>query len=69
MFLTVMFNSLCDDGCPSVILKSILKPIPKPRRDSTISANLRPLTITSIWYRILSKVFTQRLGNSLFSPR
>lgn len=49
-----------DHDTPDLFL-ALLTAIPKPNRPTTIPANLRPISVTSIWYKLLAKVFCERL--------
>ena len=40
---------------------AILTAIPKADKPPTIAKNLRPISVTSIWYRIVAKIFQDRL--------
>jgi hypothetical protein len=36
--------------------------IPKPGRPTNEPANLRPISVSSVWYRIVARVFVHRLN-------
>jgi hypothetical protein len=45
-----------------VLLTTLLTAIPKVDRDSSDPKQLRPISVTSIWYRIISRIFVLRLN-------
>ncbi len=54
------------------LLLTILTAIPKPDVVTKEACNLRPISVTSIWYRILIRLFTCRLNQfvvRLYSPQ
>jgi hypothetical protein len=57
-FLWQLVQGTCDEE----LLTTLLTAIPKPDRDSSDPAQLRPISVTSIWYRIISRVFVLRLN-------
>lgn len=49
----------------------MLSAIPKEGKPPTVASNLRPISVTSIWYKIVAKAFAERLSHSLvtlYSP-
>ncbi len=45
----------------SPLLLSLLTAIPKPGRDTATATNLRPISVSSVFYRLLMKIFVNRL--------
>ena len=45
--------------------QGIITLIPKGKKDRTLLTNWRPITLLSVWYKILSGVYAARLKNSL----
>lgn len=39
--------------------------IPKPDRDPTMAANLRPIAVSSVWYRLAMRIFIARFTGEL----
>ena len=55
------------EGCEPSLLATLLTALPKPGKDPGSPTNLRPISVTSIWYRIIMHVFVSRLGTYLTS--
>ena len=49
------------EGCEPSLLATLLTALPKPGKDPGSPTNLRPNSVTSIWYRIIMHVFVSRL--------
>ena len=49
------------EGCEPSLLATLLTALPKPGKDPGSPANLRPISVMSIWYRIIMRVFVSRL--------
>ena len=49
------------EGCEPSLLVTLLTALPKPGKDPGSPTNLRPISVTSIWYRIIIRVFVSRL--------
>lgn len=41
---------------------SLISAIPKPKKPPDQPENLRPIAVTSLWYRVVSKLFAVRLS-------
>ena len=54
-----------DRGVTPDLFLAILSAIPKPKKPPDRPSNLRPICITSIWYRIVLKLFVLCLTPSL----
>lgn len=54
-------QNVLTSGCESPLLLSLLTCIPKPGRSTNDAANLRPISVSSVWYRVLMKIFVMRL--------
>ena len=63
--VTLLNSWITDDHDTPDLFLALLTAIPKPNRPTTIPANLRPISVTSIWYKLLAKVFCERLTPSL----
>ena len=48
-------------GDSTPLWDTLLTAIPKPNRDTSQPKNTRPISVTSIWYRLLMKVFVHHL--------
>ena len=48
------------EGCEPSLLATLLTALPKPGKDPGSPTNLQPISITSIWYRIIMLVFVSR---------
>ena len=44
---------------------SLISAIPKPKKPPDKPENLRPIAVTSLWYRVVSKLFALRLSPHL----
>lgn len=54
------------DGDPSnELFLAILSAIPKQDKPTNEAKNLRPISVTSIWYRVIAKIFQDRLSQFL----
>lgn len=53
------------DSAPPELFTALLTAIPKADRPTSDPANLRPISVTSLWYRIVAKVFCMRISPSL----
>ena len=49
------------EGCEPSLLATLLTALPKPGKDPGSSANLRPISVMSIWYCIIMHIFVSRL--------
>ena len=49
------------EGCEPSPLATLLTALPKPGKDPGSPTNLWPISVTSIWYRIIMRVFVSRL--------
>jgi hypothetical protein len=45
-----------------ILFTTILTAIPKEQRSTADPAQLRPISVTSVWYRIIARLFTLRLN-------
>lgn len=60
--LTALLNSwIMDDADTAEMFLVLLTAIPKPQRDTAVPSNLRPISVTSVWYKLVSKIFTLRM--------
>ena len=55
------------EGCEPSLLATLLTAFPKPGKDPGSPTNLRPISVTSIWYRIIMRVFVSHLRPYLTS--
>ena len=55
------------EGCEPSLLATLLTVLPKPGKDPGSPTNLRPISVTSIWYHIILRVFVSRLRPYLTS--
>ncbi|KAI5752553.1 hypothetical protein M8J77_018044 [Diaphorina citri] len=73
--LLKLFNSIWkEDEFPDDWKKSILVPIPKPNKDSTLPENLRPINLTSCLCKLFERIVIRRLNyfldkNKLLVPQ
>ena len=58
--LAALTNTLASAD-PTPLWDTLLTAIPKPHKDSSLPQHTRPISVTSLWYRLLMKVFTIRL--------
>ena len=57
-----LLQQLLDDGdCDEALLMSIMTAIPKSGKPVNEARFLRPISVTSTWYRLLMRIFTCRL--------
>ena len=59
------------EGCEPSLLATLLTALPKPGKDPGSLANLRPISVMSIWYHIIMRVFGSCLPlylTSILSP-
>jgi hypothetical protein len=55
----------------SELFTAIMSTIPKPKKPPDAPQNLRPISVASVWYRLVAKVFVERLKpllKLLYSP-
>ena len=55
------------EGCEPSLLATLLTALPKPGKDPGSPTNLRPISVTSIWYRNIMRVFVSCLRPYLTS--
>ena len=66
--LVDLLQSLLDTGdCEEALLLSIMTAIPKSGKPVDEARYLRPISVTSTWYRLLMRIFTCRLTPFLSS--
>lgn len=63
--ITTGLQHLLDGEAHPELLASYLTAIPKPDRPTDVAANLRPISVSSTWYRILMRIFVARLSPEL----
>lgn len=63
--LVELFNKWLIDPSNDDLLDSTLTAIPKPGRDPGLPKNLRPIAVSSMWYRIAMRVFIGRISDDL----
>ena len=62
---TLLIMWIADPTGPAELFLVMLSAIPKAERSTASPQNLRPISVTNIWYKIVTKVFTQRLSGFL----
>ncbi|KAI5756508.1 hypothetical protein M8J77_025578 [Diaphorina citri] len=68
--LLKIFNKIWkEDEFPEGWKKSILVPIPKPNKDSTLPENLRPINLTSCLCKLFERIVVRRLNYFLDSNK
>ncbi|KAI5697973.1 hypothetical protein M8J77_012423 [Diaphorina citri] len=68
--LLKIFNKIWkEDEFPDGWKKSILVPIPKPNKDSTLPENLRPINLTSCLCKLFERIVVRRLNYFLDSNK
>lgn len=45
------------------LLTTIMTAIPKPEKDTSDPSQLRPISVTSVWYRIITRIFVKRIND------
>ena len=55
------------EGCEPSLLATLLTPLPKPGKDPGSPTSLRLISVTSIWFRIIMRIFFFRLRTYLTS--
>ena len=63
--ITAGLQRLLDSPPAPDLLASYLMAIPKPDRPTNVPSNLRPISVTSTWYRLLMRIFVRRLSPEL----
>ena len=56
---------MLDSGFERGALATLLTALPKPGRPPDVPENLRPISVSNVWYRVLMKVFVLRLKSAL----
>lgn len=64
-FLVLVVNAWVNGDQSADLLLSVLSAIPKPHKPTLAPEMLRPISVTSSWYRLIAKVFTMRLESHL----
>lgn len=54
-----------EQGAEPPLLHTLLTAIPKKDKPTDVPSNLRPISVTSIWYRLIMRIFTNRLHGLL----
>ena len=62
-----LLNKWVGEEVSSDLFLAIVSTIPKPQKPPDRPQNLRPISVTSVWYRILAKIFSDRMQQ--FLPR
>ncbi len=52
-YITKLLNAWIKGDIGDHLLLTFLTAIPKPERDPSLARNLRPISVTSIWYRLV----------------
>ena len=65
--ITDSLQRLLVEGCEPSLLATLLTALPKPGKDPGSPTNLRPISVTSIWYRIIMRIFVSSLRPYLIS--
>lgn len=56
-----LLNRWVQEDLSSELFTAIVSTIPKPKKPPDTPQNLRPISVTSVWYRLVAKVFVERL--------
>ena len=59
--LTCALSRLLLEGAAPPLLSTLLTALPKDRAPSVLASRYRPISVSSVWYRILMRVFVRRL--------
>lgn len=65
--ITELLNRWINEELNTDLFLAIISAIPKPKKPPDKPQNLRPISVTSIWYRLVAKVFTERLKPHLLT--
>ena len=60
--ITDLLNRWVFESLSTELFLAIVSAIPKPKKPPDKPSNLRPISVTSVWYRIVAKVFTERMA-------
>lgn len=58
---TLLNRWVFERDCSTELFLALLSAIPKQDKDTNHARNLRPISVTSIWYRLVAKIFQDRL--------
>jgi hypothetical protein len=56
-----LLNRWVGEELNTELFLAIVSAIPKPKKPPDNPQNLRPISVTSIWYRLVAKTFAERL--------
>jgi hypothetical protein len=56
-----LLNKWVREDINTELFLAIVSSIPKPKKPPDKPENLRPISVTSIWYRVIAKVLADRL--------
>lgn len=59
--ITGLLNKWVNEDLNTDLFLAIISAIPKPKKPPDSPENLRPISVMSIWYRLVAKVFAERL--------